>query len=250
MIQAAVTDLAQTLDSGVAPITLLLQPIRDCTNGIPRAYRTVQQVNSVRLGVLLPEQYRHVADRTAQSLALLRLNLLSAFRVLRQMEEKMLMPAFLTVYAPATKSPTASLATLVREAADACGVSDCSHICIEFPEEILYLEEETVSPMLQQLREIGVRTAVSGVGGSFSPIGRVFTFSFDYCFLDPALTTKAEDHIADPAARAMLAALGTSRTALIAEGVSDENQIRFLTDAGCYGYILQKDVPAPVEEPV
>lgn len=91
-----------SLDSGVAPLELKFFPIVDCESGLPVAYRTTVDINSVIAGVLTEKEYAPYCDRHAIGVELFRHHLLQhAITAKFAFEKAKRDVRFLTVACPA-----------------------------------------------------------------------------------------------------------------------------------------------------
>ena len=90
-----------SLDSGVAPLELKFFPIVDCESGLPVAYRTTVDINSVIAGVLTEKEYAPYCDRHAIGVELFRHHLQHAITAIFAFEKAKRDVRFLTVACPA-----------------------------------------------------------------------------------------------------------------------------------------------------
>ncbi|MCM1185314.1 MAG: bifunctional diguanylate cyclase/phosphodiesterase [Lachnoclostridium sp.] len=125
-----------------------------------------------------------------------------------------------------------------------------SDIELEITESILIDDFDEVSDKLKQLREYGIRISLDDFGTGFSSLSYlkklpIDTLKIDKSFIDTVLTDSATRIITESIIN-MVSMLGLET---IAEGVEQEEQLRYLSNIGCdviQGYLLGK--PQPSEE--
>ncbi|MCM1536189.1 MAG: bifunctional diguanylate cyclase/phosphodiesterase [Clostridium sp.] len=125
-----------------------------------------------------------------------------------------------------------------------------SDIELEITESILIDDFDEVSDKLKQLREYGIRISLDDFGTGFSSLSYlkklpIDTLKIDKSFIDTVLTDSATRIITESIIN-MVSMLGLET---IAEGVEQEDQLRYLSNIGCdviQGYLLGK--PQPSEE--
>jgi diguanylate cyclase (GGDEF)-like protein len=125
-----------------------------------------------------------------------------------------------------------------------------SALIVEVTESVAMREPACVEPVLDRLRDLGVRLAIDDFGAGYSSLARlrdldVELLKIDRTFLAEAATDgRAGDLVG--AALDLASALGMTA---VAEGVETEQQRRFLVDRGCalaQGFHLGR--PLPVDE--
>jgi EAL domain-containing protein (putative c-di-GMP-specific phosphodiesterase class I) len=120
-------------------------------------------------------------------------------------------------------------------------------LTVELVEDTLMADAERGRVVLQQLRDLGVRTSIDDYGTGYSSLGYLRRLPADELKLDRSLT---QDLDTDPAARlivehtvALAHGLGLS---VVAEGVEDLAVARVLADVDCdvaQGYVFARPMP-------
>jgi EAL domain-containing protein (putative c-di-GMP-specific phosphodiesterase class I) len=119
---------------------------------------------------------------------------------------------------------------------------------IEITETVIVSARERAVAILAQLRELGVRLALDDFGTGYSSLSYLKNFpidrlKIDRSFVSEMLTDSTTASIIE-AIISMTRVLGLS---VIAEGVEDQAQYKFLQEIGCdavQGYYVSKAVPA------
>ncbi|HJR68637.1 MAG TPA: EAL domain-containing protein [Gammaproteobacteria bacterium] len=139
------------------------------------------------------------------------------------------------------------LAAVVRRKLDATGLAP-SLLHIEITETVIVSARERAVAVLAQLRELGVRLALDDFGTGYSSLSYlknfpIDTLKIDRSFVSEMLTDSTTASIIE-AIISMTRVLGLS---VIAEGVEDQAQYKFLQQIGCdavQGFYVSKAVPA------
>ena len=118
---------------------------------------------------------------------------------------------------------------------------------LEITESVMLDIGGTALPMLQNLREIGVRVALDDFGIGYSSLGYLRSFPFDRIKIDQSFVRGASSDAVGRAIVRAVAALGQSLgMATVAEGVeTDEQMVRVASD-GCtdvQGYLISRPIP-------
>ena len=139
------------------------------------------------------------------------------------------------------------LTAIVRRKLDATGLAP-SLLHIEITETVIVSARERAVAVLAQLRELGVRLALDDFGTGYSSLSYlkdfpIDTLKIDRSFVSEMLTDSTTASIIE-AIISMTRVLGLS---VIAEGVEDQAQYKFLQEIGCdavQGFYVSKPVPA------
>jgi predicted signal transduction protein with EAL and GGDEF domain len=139
------------------------------------------------------------------------------------------------------------LTAVVRRTLDATGLAP-SLLHIEITETVIISARERAVAVLAQLRELGVRLALDDFGTGYSSLSYLKSFpidtlKIDRSFVSEMLTDSTTASIIE-AIISMTRVLGLS---VIAEGVEDQAQYKFLQEIGCdavQGFYISKAVPA------
>ena len=105
---------------------------------------------------------------------------------------------------------------------------------LEVTESLLIKETEEALSALSRLRELGVRVAMDDFGTGYSALGYLRRFPFDRVKIDRSFVQGLGQSDGD--ASIVAAIIGLSRSLgmrTTAEGVEEEEQLRFLADQGC-----------------
>jgi EAL domain-containing protein (putative c-di-GMP-specific phosphodiesterase class I) len=125
------------------------------------------------------------------------------------------------------------LLSLVGEALTASGLEP-ERLELEIPERALLPEPDAAAAVLERLRDLGVRLALSDFAQGFTSLAHRHRITFDQVKIDrlftASLTERADAQAAAHAIEAIAHGLGH---AVCAEGIESAEQETFMTTAGC-----------------
>ncbi|MBD9515089.1 MULTISPECIES: EAL domain-containing protein [unclassified Pseudomonas] len=142
---------------------------------------------------------------------------------------------------------TGNLVDLVRTVLEDTGLP--SHLLeLELTESQLLDNVESVTTTFQQLREMGVKLAIDDFGTGYSSLSYLKRFPVDYVKIDQTFIRDLSERGEDAAiTRAIIAMAHSLELKVVAEGVEQAEQLRFLRAHGCdeiQGYLISQPVPA------
>ena len=135
----------------------------------------------------------------------------------------------------------------VTRQVDGCGL-DPRDVIVEITETTAMQEPRCVEPVLDELREAGLRIAIDDFGTGYSSLVRLRELPVDIVKLDRQLLARAPED--ETAARLVAAAIELVRSlgmTAVAEGVEREEQRAFLAEQSCpwaQGFHLARPVEA------
>jgi diguanylate cyclase (GGDEF)-like protein len=138
-------------------------------------------------------------------------------------------------------------AETIAEAVERHGIPATSLI-VEVTESVAMREPHCVEPVLERLRELGVRLAIDDFGAGYSSLARLRELDVDLLKIDRTfLADAATDTRAGRIVNAALDLAGALEMTAVAEGVETAEQRAFLVDRGCalaQGFHLGRPLPA------
>jgi len=139
------------------------------------------------------------------------------------------------------------LPSLVGEVLEESGL-EARYLDLEITESILMTDPEYVTGVLQSLRALGTTLSIDDFGTGYSSLAYIKRFPINYLKIDRSFINDIPQDADDKAIARAIIALGNSlQLEIIAEGVENEDQRKFLLNSGCQyaqGYFYSRPVPA------
>lgn len=111
---------------------------------------------------------------------------------------------------------------------------DPRYLAIEFTENVLYQDLETLKLTLDALSELGVRLAMDGFGTGFSSLNNLRRFPIDILKLDRSIIRNIDSSEEDTAVVSAAISMGVNlNQRIVAEGVESQVQVDFLLAHHC-----------------
>lgn len=226
----------EVIDSGIMPIAFDFEEVNFFSEEGGAVIRSFMVVNSLDLGTLTYRQYRFVARRTKQGDRLVERHIKRLFqRIPAIFKENPKIECFtIPTYARLLKNGV--LARMLFDAFSLYPEISPEMICIELSADILYENIEEARQGIAELREIGVKIAISEVGDEFCPVFRLSEFEFDYAFLDEFATATLDHDERDRVARSLVRFLHFLDVKIIAPCLDSQEKIDGAKLVGCDGY--------------
>jgi diguanylate cyclase (GGDEF)-like protein/PAS domain S-box-containing protein len=120
---------------------------------------------------------------------------------------------------------------------------------LEITENVLMRDLETVIPKLKHIRSLGVRIAIDDFGTGYSSLSYLQRFPINTLKIDRSFVHDIRADQGDASIiNAIVAMARGLNLDLIAEGVENRTQMRYLRSQGCthaQGYLFSRPMPAP-----
>ena len=229
--------VGMTLQSGVAPLEVRFSQINSPFRKLPIAYRAHTFINSVTMGVLTPEEYAFAVDGTDRGERLARWNIEQAIAAAKAMEEAGRHVEFITARCSPRLALVDDLFQWMKDILDACDFHSPEKLCLEFPQSLLFEDEDKVRLSILNMKLLKVKTMMSGCGADDCPLGKLIRIPVDLVMLDPSVTVLIDNRNKGNATQSLIGFLRTIPVAVIGEGVYNDQQITALSRSDCFGYI-------------
>ena len=223
-------DLQRAVDLG--EFELFYQPILSLAGNAGIGFEALIRWRHPERGLLLPEEFIHLAEETGLIVPIGRWVLETACQQASQWQRHFpdAMPLRLSVNISARHFQHDSLLADVTRALDESGF-DAHCLVIEITENVLVQDTETVVPRMMALKELGVSLAIDDFGTGYSSLSYLKTFPIDILKVDKAFV---DDVMEDSALTEAIVRLGqTMHLQTVAEGIEEAGQLEALRAFGC-----------------
>lgn len=237
-----------SIESGVAPIELVYYPIieMDGTNAI--AFRSSTIVHSIMCGDLKEEDYIHVSDNRLVGIELLKHNIQHAMSSLRAFDKSHKRCDFISVRCPAQLLEKKSLYYLVKELLEANPMINPSRICIEFPENLLDIDEKLAREAVLDLKLLKVRAALQGVGKEDFKVGKLVSIPVDCAIIDKSATEWVGNRNKPQLFNSLLSYISAMGVESIATGTEEQKKEMHFSEA--VGFMFEGTEPITLIEAI
>lgn len=239
--------LEMTIQSCVLPLEMRYSQINGCYKKVPRAYRGSTFINSIIEGVIPPERYAYAADETDRGVRLSKWNICEAIKSVKKFEEAGRHVEFVSARVSPRLVNEVDFYGYIKAILEENDFKTPEKLCLEFPRSIFYEDPEKARMGMLSMKLLKVKTLVTGVGETDSPVTPLLNLPFDYVLLAPWLVSLTTDRSKQNAMEAFITFLRGLGCEVIAEGVKNDDQIKALSRSDCYGYIPSVSYKGEVE---
>ena len=198
-------------------------------------------------GLLLPAQFIGLAEETGLILPLGDWALTQACIEGKRLRDELGMDLTLSVNLSPRQFQQKELLEVVSSALAQSGLPARS-LEVEITENTLMVNSAATFEKLQQMRELGIRTAIDDFGTGFCNFKYLLDYAVDRLKIDQQFVKLAVvDANAAAVVRSIIAMSHGLNIRVVAEGVENEEQLRFLVRKRCdeaQGYFIARPVPA------
>jgi diguanylate cyclase (GGDEF)-like protein/PAS domain S-box-containing protein len=223
--------LHSALEAG--QFVLLYQPQIDVETMEVVGMEALIRWNHPERGVILPEDFIHIAEERRLILPIGDWVLRQACRDVRRFHDRGMRHFRVAVNLSARQFRDASLASAVESALADAGVSP-ETLELEITETVAMENVDLTMSTLEHFRRAGVTIAIDDFGTGHSSLSYLKRFPLDALKIDRAFVTDLPDSFEDAAIVSSLIQLANGLgLRIVAEGVETLEQLDFLKDAGC-----------------
>lgn len=229
--------VGMTISSGIVPLEMRFSQINSCYRKLPVAYRSHTYINSVTMGVISPERYSFATDGTDRGIRLAEWNIVKAMETVKKLTSLGRNIEFVTARCPAKLLSEKDMFEWMKKLMQDNDFHTPEKLCLEFPQSLLFEDEEKMRMSVLNLKLLKVKTMMSGCGANDSPITRLIAVPVDYVLLDPTMTALVDSRNNGNAILSLIGYLRSMHIDVIGEGAVNENQIQAMSRNDCFGYI-------------
>ena len=198
-------------------------------------------------GMVFPDEFIPVAERTGVVQFLDRLMLEKACEILPQIHEASgNEDLFISVNLSGINFETIDIVNSVRRTIMDSGV-DPSHIKLEITESALIGDPEQAEKVLQGLKALGLTISLDDFGTGYSSLSYLHKFTIDDLKIDRSFVMQIHDgNRSLDIVRAIVSLAKNFKLNIVAEGIEQEEDVAALNSLECdmgQGYLFSKPVP-------
>lgn len=239
------TDLRRALMLG--EISVCYQPQIVLKESRLVGFEALARWNNVSRGSIPTPEFIALAEKTGLIIPIGEWILREACRQMRewQVTEKGAADLRISVNLSALQLQQTGLVNVVKCVLEETGLAP-RYLCLEITESTFFVDPESATKTLQQLKALGVQLELDDFGTGYSSLSRLGRLPLDGLKIDCAFTARLEADNDDAVVRSILDLADRLRLHVVAEGVETESQKVLLTNLGCQigqGYHYARPMP-------
>lgn len=234
-------DLSRALKDG--EFCLEYQPIVGVESGAVRSFEALVRWNHPEKGLLAPQTFIPLAERTGLIVPLGRWVMREACREAAKWPS----PTGVAVNVAGDQFKDRTFVSYVLSCLSEAGLAP-GRLTIEITETLFTIDIESLAESLAQLRAHGIRIALDDFGTGFSSINNLKSFPLDQLKIDRSFAVAMLADSRDGALVELIRRLGeTFQVSTTIEGIETESQLEFIRSLGlaeAQGFLISKPMPA------
>ncbi len=228
-------------------LSIHYQPQLDLPSGLISGVEALLRWHSPLLGAVSPVDFIPLAEETGLIIPIGEWVLRTACRQAKAWRDEGIGLERMAVNISVLQFVQPSFPGLVARILEETGLEP-SALELEITESLLMKDPEGATRTLQTLKDLGVQLAIDDFGTGYSSLSRLKQLPLDRLKIDKAFVREVNSQPDDAAiATAVIAMAESMGLRVIAEGVENEAQLRFLKSKHCdevQGYYLSRPLPA------
>ncbi len=222
------------------------QPIVDLTTGSIVSAEALLRWRHPELGLLSPNEFIEVAEETNLIVPIGAWVLHDACATLGRWNRVAKKPLTMSINLSTRQFGEDGLLQLISDAIHSSGL-DPSWLQLEITESAVVANPDQAVTVLNHMKELGVTIAIDDFGTGYSSLAYLKKYPIDCIKIDRSFVRDLP-HDPDSAAiaKAIIAMGHSLNLRIVAEGVENPAQLRFLGDLGCQraqGYFFSRPIP-------
>jgi EAL domain-containing protein (putative c-di-GMP-specific phosphodiesterase class I) len=220
-------------ESELRSMEIYYLPVRSSDVGTISAYISQLRINDPEMGVLLPELYMPIAERSAQAIKVTDWAMNSIFRDINKFRARGSYFDWISLYVPVKVLLDVDFIEKLRKCAEAAEVQ-LNDICLEIASTVLYEDDQTVTQVLNDLNKLEVKTMISGFGDEYCPVNRISAIRPDYVSLTDYVTEilQSDDEARKASIKSLYDMLNTLKIKVITSSIQDDDMVNLIPETG------------------
>ncbi len=236
--------LRQALDHN--ELTLNYQPQYSSTTGHVVGLEALARWKHATMGTISPGRFIPVAEESGLIIPLSEWALNQALSEWKGLMEKVDADARLSVNISSHHFRRSGLVELVAKSIDRYDI-DARYLELEITESAIMQDADAATPILEGLKDLGVRIAIDDFGTGYSSLSYLRRFPIDVVKIDRSFVRDIGHDFKDASlVYAIINMCHSLNLEVVAEGVESEQQLALLTEHGCdtiQGFLCGRPVP-------
>ncbi|RAV20269.1 putative bifunctional diguanylate cyclase/phosphodiesterase [Paenibacillus contaminans] len=239
------TKLRKALESG--QLELHYQPKLNLADGRIGSMEALARWNDPELGQISPGRFIPLAEERGLIVALGKWTLAEACRQNKAWQKAGVQPMRVAVNISAIHFQQSGFTDSVKEILGESGLEP-RYLELEITENSMMRNTKQAIAVLRELKELGIAVSIDDFGTGYSSLGYLRKFPIDTLKIDQSFVRALAEEDDAAIVTAILHMARALKLRVVAEGVEDEEQLRFLREQACdeaQGYLISK--PLSVE---
>jgi len=239
-------NLRKAIDRG--ELELQYQPQLEVQSGQIAGMEALIRWRSTELGNVAPDDFIPLAEETGLIIPIGEWVLRTACIQAKEWRDKGYRVDRMAVNVSAIQFTEPDFTLLVRRILEETGLEP-EALELEVTESILMNDADRAVETLGHLKSLGIKIAIDDFGTGYSSLSYLKQFPIDRLKIDKAFVRDVDTDADDAAiAKAVIAMAGSMDLKVIAEGVENDEQLKFLRDKKCdeiQGFLLSHPISSP-----
>lgn len=234
------TKLRKALESG--QLELHYQPKLNLADGRFGSMEALARWNDPELGQISPGRFIPLAEERGLIVALGKWTLAEACRQNKAWQKAGVQPMRVAVNISAIHFQQSGFTDSVKEILGESGLEP-RYLELEITENSMMRNTKQAIAVLRELKELGIAVSIDDFGTGYSSLGYLRKFPIDTLKIDQSFVRALAEEDDAAIVTAILHMARALKLRVVAEGVEDEEQLRFLREQACdeaQGYLISK----------
>lgn len=227
----------RTLDCGVVPIELGVRAMYDCYSSRVAGYRIRAYINSILYGSLSPEDYFASIEHDAVGADFAKRNLRAVIKAAPGISGEAPEPEIISVQCPQAILEGEGIYDILRAVGRGADAKIIKKMCLEFDGNLLCGDVRRLERIFADIRAAGWKIAVGGYGQRSFPMAALADVPPDVVYMSAETVAMLSDREKAASARAFIRFATGLGIKVVAEGVTDDGQLRDLGSSECFAYM-------------
>jgi diguanylate cyclase (GGDEF)-like protein/PAS domain S-box-containing protein len=241
-------ELANALKEAVENEEFVLhyQPLIDLESNEIAGFEALVRWEHPRLGVVPPNDFIPMAEKSGAIVPLGAWVLREAMRKTRLLQDITGRRLRMGINISARQLHDSDVVEIVQEMLEETGI-DPADIVLEITETVLMSKKDSITRVLNDLRELGVKIAIDDFGTGYSSLSYLHQFPLDILKIDRTFVNASVEGVEEAAVATAIATMANAlNLVVVAEGIETQAQLDKMRSLKCHsaqGYFFSKPQP-------